>query len=693
MKVAVLWHMHQPSYFEADLERYRYPWAFLHASRHYHMMGLLAKEHPETAMTINVTPVLMEQLDDYSKPSFKDRILDVVLAPADYLSASDLGTLLDHVFKLHVPTMINPFPRYRELKNILEGSRATKVHAAEIRDLQTLYLLTWTGPHLRRKPEIAELLRKGKGFDEKDKQTVFAVSHQAVREVLPLYREISRNGRAEISTTPYYHPILPLLIDCEAARESRPGVDLDEVSFHYPQDARWHVEEAVRAYEARFGRRPTGMWPAEGSVSGPALDILAECGLRWAATDEAVLARSLGKSLSEEERHRPYTYGKILVYFRDREISDRVGFVYSSWDPEKAAEDLVGRLLGIRERLGRRERSACVSIILDGENPWEYYPDSGVGFLSRFYRSLATTPGLESAAMGDPALKELADNRLGRIVPGSWIDANFDTWIGERSKNRAWKCLASARSKLAAETPTTPPPREIYRAEGSDWFWWLGPGHDTPYEASYENLFRTNLLEGMRKMGVEPPDILKQTGRIVQSPSYQPPLHFFTPRIQGRPGNYYEWIAAGWYLPGEGSFHRSRRLLGRARFGFDPQAFYLRVEGDLAALQQSSEPYSVEIEFARPAPRRFRYESGKLLLEQGNGTGPHRTAESRGAFAVGSVLEAGFPLEEVGARPGDSLEFAVSVRVGGESLDRLPQSGYVSVAVPPRDFGGENWSV
>jgi alpha-amylase/alpha-mannosidase (GH57 family) len=647
-------------------------------------------------MTINVTPVLMEQLDDYSKPTFNDRILDVVRAPADSLSASEIATLLDHVFKLHVPTMIHPFPRYRELKNILEGSRAKKVHESEIRDLQALYLLTWTGPHLRRSPEIAEILRKGKGFDERDKETLFETCHRAVREVIPVYREASQRGRVEISTTPYYHPILPLLIDCEAARESRPGVDLDEVSFHFPQDARWHVEEAVRAYEARFGKRPAGMWPAEGSVSGPALDILAESGMRWAATDEAVLARSLGSfPLHEEERHRPYPYGQIIVFFRDRELSDRVGFVYSSWDPERAADDLVGRLLGIRDRLGRRERSACVSIILDGENPWEYYPDSGVGFLSRFYRSLATTPGLESVSMGDPALKEIAAPRLQRVVPGSWIDANFDTWIGEPSKNRAWKCLASARSKLAAEAPSAPLPREVYRAEGSDWFWWLGPGHDTPYEASYENLFRTNLLEAMRKLGVEPPEILKHAGRIIQSPTYQPPLYLFTPRIQGRPGNYYEWIAAGWYLPGEGSFHRSQRILGRARFGFDLERFYLRVEGQLDAIRKASEPVAVEVEFARPFPRRFRYENGKLLLESGNGTSSdsRRSVDSRGVVAVGSVVEGGFPLEEIGVKPGDSLEFAVAVRVGGETVDRLPQSGHVTVAVPPRDFGGENWSV
>ena len=727
MKVALLWHMHQPSYWEADTGRYRYPWAFLHAARHYHMMGILAKEQPEMAMTINVTPVLMEQLDDYSKDDFKDLLLDVVRKPADSLDSSDISRLLDHVFKLNFPTMISPYPRYRELKNLLDGTRVKKVREDELRDLQVLYLLTWTGAPLRRRPEIAELLKKGKQFSEEDKKTVFSACHQAVKEVLPIYRELDKEGKVEISTTPYFHPILPLLMDCEVARESKHNVPLDDVSFRFPEDARWHVEEALRAFESRFGRSPRGMWPAEGSVSNAALELLSSCGLKWAATDEAVLVRSLGRfPLSEEERHRPYLFREpgLKVFFRDRELSDRIGFVYSSWEPARGADDLLTRLMGIRDRLGRKESSACVTLILDGENPWEYYPDSGIGFLGRLYRGLVSTPGLEPTSMGDAAGRVEKTAVLSNVVPGSWIDANFDTWIGAPQKNQAWKFLGMARQKIAVEAPTAELPREFYRAEGSDWFWWLGPGHDTPYEASYENLFRTNILEALAKVAIDAPPILKTAARIVSSPLFQPPLHLFTPKIDGLYGNYYDWIASGFYRSSEGSIHRSERLLEHVRFGFDEKTFYLRSEGNLEQVRKQLDEVSLVFEFLRPKDLRFVYRKGRLeiLPRSGNGNGwepseeshegstdflppTPRTASrqaptptgspfpSHGSAAIGSVVEAAIPLEELGTRPGDVLDFALSIRVGRDLMDRLPQSGYISVNAPAGDFGEDNWSV
>jgi len=714
MNVAILWHMHQPSYWEADLGRYRYPWTFLHAARHYHMMAVMAKEHPQVAMTFNITPVLAEQLEDYSRPSFKDKILDAIRKPADSLEGEDVRLLLDHAFKLNFLTMIAPFPRFRELKNILDGTSSKRVRVEELRDLQVWYLLTWTGFPLRRRPEVAELFRKGKRFAEDDKKIVFDACHAAVKEVLPLYRELEENGAVEISTTPFYHPILPLLIDCEAARESRPNVQLEGVSFRFPQDARWHVEEAIRSHEARFGRKPLGMWPAEGSVSNAALQMLASQGMKWAATDESVLSRSLDRfPLSDEERCRPYAFGDtgILVFFRDRELSDRIGFVYSSWNPQQGADDMCGRLLHIRDRLGKKEASACVSIILDGENCWEYYPDSGAGFLARLYEKLASTPGLETVRLGDLALREKRPAKLTHVVPGSWIDGNFDTWIGVPEKNQAWLFLATARQKLALSAPQEPVPREFYRAEGSDWFWWLGPGHDSPYEASYENLFRTNLLEGLARIGIEAPPLLKVATRIVSSPVYQPPLHLFTPRIEGRLGNYYGWIASGFYRSTEGSLHRSERLLERVRFGFDERMFYLRAEGHLQALQKAKEEVSLVLEFLRPKDMKIvcQGEGLQIVLRNGNGTDPGTTGRHspapgggteqpastacHGIVAIGSVAEAGIPLDELDAKPGDALDFAVLIRVGKNSVDRLPQSGYITVSVPTPDFGAENWSV
>jgi hypothetical protein len=296
-------------------------------------------------------------------------------------------------------------------------------------------------------------------------------------------------------------------------------------------------------------------------------------------------------------------------------------------------------------------------------------------------------------------MREPRRERLRGIVPGSWIDANFDTWIGVPEKNQAWQCLSSARHKLAVEAPGTPMPRELYRAEGSDWFWWLGPGHDTPYEASYENLFRTNLLEGLRRAGLEAPDILKSTTRIVPTPTFQPPLHLFTPRVDGKRGNYYEWIAAGFYRSSEGSTHRASRLLEQLRFGFDREAFYLRVEGDLDQFRKANGDVSLTVEVLRPNELDFTFDRGSLTVAARSGNGrpgeaaPRSRRESRGKAAIGDVVEVQLPLEELGARTGQALDFAVSVRVGHDLIERLPRSGYVCATIPSPEYGRENWSV
>jgi alpha-amylase/alpha-mannosidase (GH57 family) len=687
LKVAILWHMHQPTYWDARLQKYRYPWAFLHAARHYFTMARLAELNPEMRMAFNITPVLMDQLDHYAGEKPQDVLLEVVLRPASELSEDELRRLLDHVFKLHAPTMIDPFPRYRELRGLLSGpldqAKIRKVKRQEVLDLQTLYLLTWCGPPLREREPVRALLKKERDYTEDDKQAVFAAAQEALRQTLPLYQALQERGQVELSTTPYYHPILPLVIDCEVARESRSDVHLEGIDFRHRSDARWQVEAAIEAYRKRFGAPPAGLWPAEGGVSDAALALFADQGLSWTATDEGILARSLNRGPGLWEKHRPYRLRDgIRIYFRDRELSDRIGFVYSGWEPVKAADDVIGRLLGIRDHL--REGGGCVTIILDGENPWEYYPDCGLGFLGRLYQELPRTPGLEPVRFRDH-LEEERTGRLEHVVPGSWINANFDTWIGVPEKNRAWELLASTRRKLAMDAPETEVPVEFYRAEGSDWFWWLGPGHDTPYESSYENLFRLNLQVGLTRAGVEPPAILHAAPPPLPSPVFQPPMHLFTPRLDGQLGSYYDWIAAGFYRASEGSIHRTERRLSRLRFGFDGSTLYLRIEGELDCLRGGSAG-KVTVQFHRPRTLEvaFQVRDGSLQVEP----------EELGARgALGAVAGLAFPLASLGARAGDVVEFAVAIQEGRDLIDRLPQFGFVALQVPSADFGRENWSV
>jgi len=302
LKVAILWHMHQPSYWDSQLGKYRYPWAFLHGARHYHMMAHLAGLHPEMRLTFNLTPVLLDQLEHYAGERIQDVLLETVLKPAADLHEEEVRRFLEHVFKLNAATMIDPFPRYRELRSLLGTQinlgKLKKLKPREILDLQTLYLLTWCGAPLRDREPVKELLKKERDFTEDEKRAVFAAAQGAVRETIPLYRKLQEEELVEISTSPYFHPILPLVIDCEAARESRSNVHLDEISFAYPGDAEWQVRAAVEAYQKRFGRPPAGMWPAEGGVSEEALYLMADHGIQWTASDEGVLARSLNRGQS-----------------------------------------------------------------------------------------------------------------------------------------------------------------------------------------------------------------------------------------------------------------------------------------------------------------------------------------------------------------------------------------------------------
>lgn len=693
LKVAILWHMHQPTYWDPRISKFRYPWVFLHNARHYHMMGRIARDHPETAMAFNFTPVLIEQMEHYIENGPKDdRLLEALLHPAADLDELQRELVLDHAFKLHLPTMVHPFPRYKQLHALIGDEPLTRQRARitpqDLLDLQTLYLITWCGIPLANSDPVKSLIEKGKDFTEEDKASVFQAMLEAMRETLPLFKELQDRGQIEMTTTPYYHPILPLLIDTASARESRHDVDIGEIDFRFPDDARWHVNAAIEMHRKHFGSAPRGMWPAEGSVSDGALQLMAEQGIEWAGTDEGVLGKSIGKFLvPAEQKYRPHRFqnSDLWVYFRDREMSDRVGFVYSGWEPKKGAEDVIARLLQARDHLGDRASEHCYTIILDGENPWEYYPDSGLGFLNHLYHLLANTEGLKSVRFCDHRREAATPSSLAHVVPGSWIDANFDTWIGCPEKNHAWKVLTASRKELALQAPDAQPSRDIYGAEGSDWFWWLGPGHDTPYESSYENLFRLQLKTGLEAAGVKPPSILEATAPLMPSPVYQPPLHLSSPPVDGKQGGYYDWLAAGFFKATEGSYHRTQRNFEVLRFAVDRWSLYLRLEGELGNLGAADDGQEgtteLQIEIQAEETFTFRFRSGEL-------SGPD------GARAcLDEVLELQIDFEPLGLKPGTPFKIAAVLVEGDHTLDRLPQSGHVTLLCPDDDFGAEHWNV
>ena len=483
--LAVVWHQHQPPYVAPRESAARMPWVRLHGIKDYIGMAMLAAEYPEFRHTINLTPSLVRQLQAYADGDATDRALELTQKRAEDLGEEEAEEILDGFFAANFDTMISPHKHYRELYSRRElqektnGSALNEFTVDDLRDLQTWGTLTWFHPLVFRENEtLRELLKKGGGFTEEDKQTVLKHQDDVLQRILPLHQQLQEQGVVELTTSPLYHPILPLLIDQQSARVALPEVPLPTDSFDGRDDAAQQVERALHIHEEQFGSRPAGMWPPEGSISPAALSVMAEAGVEWVASDEEVLRRSLsanGRSSRDQAGpgwlYAPYSAGAqggdaLNIVFRDHVLSDRIGFQYASYQSgEEAANDLINRI----KQVGNAEtrQPPLVSIILDGENPWEHYPRQGLEFLSPFYRKACRDDAIQPVTVSEYVEQFGPVQELNHVHSGSWIGADFSTWIGDNEKNRAWEMLSRARSSASPRSPrptANPTSARSYRA-------------------------------------------------------------------------------------------------------------------------------------------------------------------------------------------------------------------------------------
>src|SRR5713101_6652034 len=392
-------------------------------------------------------------------------------------------------------TASRPVARYSELldkrgtdlRQIDLLERQAAFTAQELRDLQVQFVLAWMGFTARREePRSSERVAKERGYTEEEKIAAVDAQRRIASRIVPRWRALAERGQVEITCSPFYHPILPLIVDSDSARRAMPAASLPP-RFSYPQDAREQVLRGIERARVEFGQAPHGMWPSEGSVSPEVIDLLAACGVRWCATDQGILERSeleLGSALPDgyPAHYHPYLAGAdhaVTVLFRDRELSDRIGFRYAKSDPREAAQDLISRIADT-------EPEALVTLALDGENPWEHYPGSGEGFLEALYRGLAGG-AVRTVLPRDELREHPARARIARLHSGSWIDSNFRIWIGHPEDNAAWTMLGEARAVLAEAEEKGELAKEqleaarghLFVAEGSDWFWWYGDDFTT----------------------------------------------------------------------------------------------------------------------------------------------------------------------------------------------------------------------
>jgi len=608
LRLILLWHQHQPFYKDLVTGEYRLPWVRLHALKDYYGMVKLLDEFPNVHQNFNLVPSLITQIQDYVAGTAQDPFLAVAATPAKDLIQKDRLFALQYLFQANPANLIGRYPRYRELyerfrEHGFSAERAERFfHTRDLTDLQVLSQIAWFDEFFLDEKDVAALIQKERNYSEDDQKFVIARQRELLAKVLPAYADAAKKGSIEISATPFYHPILPLVCDTNAGAVSSPGLPLPQNRFRHPEDAREQLVRALDLHQQVFGVRPQGVWPSEGSVSEEALSIAHSLGVKWMATDEGVLGRSTGVFFQRDGNGRlpahlaeslynihRYENGQTEMHlvFRDHTISDMIGFVYSGMDPREAAEHLLHNIREAAQPILAQGRDAVVSVILDGENAWEYYPKSGREFLRRFYDALQHSNGLEAVTISEAIARQRSVSTLKSLVPGSWINSNFNVWIGAPEDNRAWDYLYHAREFYAQNaTRVTGAQRklayeELLIAEGSDWNWWYGPEHHSANDRDFDELYRKHLSNVYQALGATPPDYLVQpitAGEV--RPAFTPQTAYIHPRITGDKIRYFEWMGAAIFTADQraGAMHGKQFLLDSVHAGIDSSFVYGRLD-------------------------------------------------------------------------------------------------------------------
>jgi alpha-amylase/alpha-mannosidase (GH57 family) len=543
--LVLCWHMHQPDYRDHATGEFTQPWVYLHAIKDYADMAAHLERHPGVAAVVNLVPILLDQLEDYADQFATGKLRDPLLRllardESTPLARDERRLVVERCFHANHEKMVQPFPAYEGLHDLflaLERQGRDPIDYLSDRycyDLVTWYHLAWTGETVKRGSElVTRLMSIGMGFSETDRRELLALIGAIVAGTIPRYARLATNGRIELSTTPHHHPLAPLLIDFQSARETHPQLPLP-TGGAYPGGAERvlaHLDAALASHARRFGAAPAGIWPAEGAVSAPLLGLLAERGCRWTASSESVLANSLragGEPVPERPHYvyRPWrTAGTTLAcFFRDDRLSDLIGFEYSKWHGAEAAAHFVAELEAIAAD-ATGDETPLVSVILDGENCWEFYPYNGFYFLDSLYGKLESHSFLRTMTFADTlrppkdaGRPRAAAGELPRVTAGSWVHGDLATWIGSREKNHAWELLIAAKQsfdlvagsgRLAAAQLSTAE-RQLANCEGSDWFWWMGDYNPAFAVASFDALYRANLARLYRLLELPVPPSLGQ---------------------------------------------------------------------------------------------------------------------------------------------------------------------------------------
>ncbi len=723
LNVLFLWHMHQPLY-QVENEPLRMPWVRLHATKDYIGLPKLIKKSPQMRMTFNVTPVLWDQLEHYKNGGL-DKELDVTLQSPQAWTLEDRRFMLTKMFTGNRISIINPFPRYAELYDRYgHGGEdaAYRIGSQELIDLAAWRILAWINPLIRESDsEIKALFKKGEYFTSDDLHMLVDKSLEIIKAVHGIYRDLFLANQIDVITTPYYHPILPLIIDSDTAIKTAGMNGIFPAPFSYLEDARWHVRAGIRKHQDLFERMPSGMWPAEGSVSQQAAALFADNKIRWIASDEGIIQKTLKDQLVRDNNnfvtnpeliYRPFSLetenGPIFIFFRDRYLSDLLGFDYQSLPQHTAIKDFLARLNHIREITESFIVEPCVSIILDGENAWEHYPNGGFSFLQNLFQAIGDEPGLHLDTFDDYLNRNQNKSipKLSHLSSGSWISGDFGIWIGQKEENAAWEAIREADRTLDKNKKMIAKARDFIRkAQGSDSFWWYGDIHYTQEKGEFDAIFRSLLTRAYESADLIPPlklslPISSEFG-VNEAITY--PNNLISPIIDGDTGSYFDWFGSGSVLIKNkySSMHRgSETVYGfkELKFGFDLDHLYLRLDPDQSNLNKVSNNILLTVTFKyhllEPALTfEFKRIQERFVLESISPKffGPLDLTQIRAVFD--RILEISIPFSLLNIQYGHKVIFHIDYRLDGQSAGQAPELGEIEFFRPSEDYDSIFWRV
>lgn len=767
--LAFLWHHHQPYYRIAPTGQangnvaFQMPWVRLHGIKDYYGMAALIEQFPKIKSNINLVPSLLKQIKEYLAGDM-DRLLFLSQKPVSDLNQEDKQYILENAFLAHPQNMIGACPRYKELYTLYQSARqkavAEKQQATgnldnlltgshqngqavkkliknladqDFTDLQVCSSLVWFHPLIiERDKELQSLRQKGRNYTEDDKKLMVQKQMHYLAEIIPLHKRLQDSGQIEITTTPFYHPILPLLCNMNSTLQAMPNAALPAVDQKALfEDARWQMAEAMKFYREHFGTEAKGIWPSEGSVAPCMVPLLVEQNIQYFASDEEILAHTLGKSSDHfsgflNDLYQPYKTRNLAVIFRDQYLSNLVGFQYQRWKPQDAVDHLINEIKAGANRV--HHEAPLVSIILDGENPWEYYSNNGIEFLKLLYERLGNDPEIETVRISDYLQAHPPVKELDTIYAGSWINHNFSIWVGHNEDRQAWEYLAKTRevinehrAKGIEDSVISKAMESIYIAEGSDWFWWFGHEHSSVLDDQFDLLFRKHLMCVYQTLGVNVPEYLHhQIKERRQKELHTLPWGMLDIKLDGKRSDYFEWLAAGQFDPDvtSGAMDHSAdigKIISRIYFGFDKHHLCVRIDpsarylnGPSANGPKNTRAFPAGIYFVLNFLKPFKR---KVIIRDINANPRFNILnennvvirEALDTVAISEIAEILCPLDALGFKSGESVEFFVEAYsiLGGDdkpcdcSLDRLivrhPDSQPIKLAVPAEDLAHIDW--